>query len=307
MADAPKKVSIVRTYKGDVAGLVSLNNITQTEIALAEAKKSHEILKAEASKPSIDRFAPKKRFHFPTFSLSTLGIRIGIGFCIGVALISVYAGYVYFSQTKEEASAVLPETLIFAEKIVPITAPSNAKPEEISDLITKELGKPSENLNSITLFVSGEKTAPENGVSVFRSYETQEFFQKTGLDAPNGLTRTLLNKYSLGVYYYQKDSPFFILETDYFQGALSGMFSFEPTLARKILPLFGRSILESDIGTYRWKDKITRNTRVRVFSDENDDIKIIYGFLGDRNLIITENETTFTEILTRLTTPKPIN
>ena len=51
------KVSIVRTYKGDVAGLVSLNNITQTEIALAEAK-SHEILKAEASKPSIDRFAP---------------------------------------------------------------------------------------------------------------------------------------------------------------------------------------------------------------------------------------------------------
>ena len=85
------------------------------------------------------------------------------------------------------------------------------------------------------------------------------------------------------------------------------MFSFEPTLARKILPLFGRSILESDIGTFRWKDKITRNTKVRVFSDENDDIKLIYGFLGDKNLIITENETTFTEILTRLTTPKPIN
>ena len=48
-----------------------------------------------------------------------------------------------------------------------------------------------------------------------------------------------------------------------------------------------------------FEDRIIRNKDVRVMKDSAGNIVLLYGFLDQKNLVITTNEQTFQEILNR--------
>ena len=88
------------------------------------------------------------------------------------------------------------------------------------------------------------------------------------------------------------------------------MLAWELHMNEDLSPLFGE-VLEKTTSTstplrepFVFEDSIIKNKEVRVLKDTKGTIRLLYSFIDRETLVITTNESTFSEVLTRLTSQR---
>ena len=130
---------------------------------------------------------------------------------------------------------------------------------------------------------------------------TSEFLNILKSRAPGNLIRAFDPLFMLGAY---GKSTFLILRLDSFENAFAGMLAWEKDLNRDIGPLLATAEITRNIepGT-TFTDIIDRNKDARILS-LYDEVTLIYSFLDNNTLIITDNLETLRVVVDRLTKEK---
>jgi hypothetical protein len=114
---------------------------------------------------------------------------------------------------------------------------------------------------------------------------------------------------------YNDNQPFLIVRVDSYEAAYAAMLAWEPTMQADLSPLFDYTptvhIPEQGIATTTtptqfiqtgFVDKIVENHDARVIQNSTGDVSLLWTFIDRNTLIITTNDATLREIISRLQT-----
>ncbi|MDZ4225907.1 MAG: hypothetical protein U1C66_00250, partial [Patescibacteria group bacterium] len=166
-------------------------------------------------------------------------------------------------------------------------------------------------MGQLTLF---ETTQTEEGI-VYTPLELSSWLPVLAPNVPQELLRTLTGTHVLGVHTYDGTQAFLILEVDSYERAFAAMLAWERTMRGDLLPLFNREprprlpeegVATSSVGNVPqliqtgFTDKIVDNRDTRAILNTSGDILFLWAPLGPNLLVITTNEYTLREIISRL-------
>ena len=117
---------------------------------------------------------------------------------------------------------------------------------------------------------------------------------------PPILLRSLRPDFMLGTHSFNKNQPFLVLKTDYYDNAFAGMLEWEGHLTEDLLTLFGQENRVQELSQRKWGDMVIKNKDTRVLLDFDGNIALVYAFKDQRTLIITTSEDTLLEVSRRL-------
>ena len=101
-----------------------------------------------------------------------------------------------------------------------------------------------------------------------------------------------------------KSHLFLMFEIKDYNQSYAGMLAWERTLLNDMFPFFKIDVSgdSSNLLNTPWKDTIINNKDVRVLYDKNSNSLLYYIFIDKSNFLITDNEDTIKEIISRLLT-----
>lgn len=300
----PKKVHrrAIRTYYSDIAETVKGQDVSMTDIALAEKKRQEDQSKTMVPEPETE----KKNRSWGVFAIVTAIVLI-----IGGGGIFAFL-YFYLPQQDEVLIEPLHTTLVptSQEILIDITGLPNT---EILKLIDEESSKLDGTLNTIITLIPTERFGEQE-----KLLSAREFLNRLNTSAGTALLRSVLEEYSLGVHLFDKNHGFLIIKTDFFENAFAGMLRWESRLA-KDLPFLTQpesenpepqatttngsgSVILEPIERYEFKDVVVANRDARaLINTVTGDMKMIYSFPDKNTLIITTNPNTLVELFDILT------
>lgn len=275
-----KVVKPIRTYERDLAEFIRDKEASKAQIHLEEQKKNT---------------SKKKERNFRKEPLLMKKIIIG-----GLVFL-VVLGMILVSL---EISRVIRERKII--KSVPV------KPEQqIQDTIIRadalkvvsisELKK-----DTLISTINSQKEDVQSGINII--YLTQKTpggeipisakdFVSIAENAPQSLLRALGDKAVFGFVSTETLSPFVILEVESFDHTFAGMFSWEKNVAKDLKDILAKD-LEPRSG---FEDATSRNRDLRILRARGGETIVLYSFLDNKHLVITDKEEAFREILNRFT------
>jgi hypothetical protein len=163
--------------------------------------------------------------------------------------------------------------------------------------------------------------------------DADDFLVEISEDVPPALLRSLVkDSYMVGTIQHEQKEPFIIFSIELYENAFSNMLTFEPTLATIFdgiaskdtttsVPIeptgtttvgtstaatstpITQSILPPTL-TKEFRDALVKNRDVRLIRDVNGNAKVLYSFHDEKTLIITTNESAFSDILNLIKTDK---
>ncbi len=144
-----------------------------------------------------------------------------------------------------------------------------------------------------------------------RQLKAPEFLQILAPQVPPELLRTLSANYLIGVHSFEENQPFLLLQVDSYEVSYKAMLDWERTLNTDLLPLFNRNPSPKLQGAAapasttpqflqtNFVDKIAENRDTRAYLNRAGDILLLWTFLGRNTILITTNEYTLREVLSR--------
>lgn len=336
----------LRTYEDDVKNIIGNQNVSTSDMMLAEQKKR---FKQQTVKPNVVQVEKPKK---------TLNLKPVI---TGLASILLFAGgafAIYFTYNHIMGNniginfAVVNNDLIDIDETVTIDSRNKTLREivgEIRNIISaQEVGDGGELIElkvikDVVRDVDGvEKVAKEQLIS-------EDFFTLIESDAPQPLLRSLNDTLIIGLHKRFKMEPFVILQTQDLDQTYSGMLDWERTMVREIRDIFfenlGSSqlftpIITADVSTTTddvvatstevatstaqatstpevvipepsyvdvpFRDLVISNKDARGLVDEDGEIIFFYSIVDNQNLIITTNRETLDLVLNRISVAKLI-
>jgi len=153
---------------------------------------------------------------------------------------------------------------------------------------------------------------------------TEGWFAALGTRAPQQLVRALGDDYTFGFYSTNPHDTFAIFEVKSFDNAFAAMLTWEGFIEDDIVKLFERkyptdpaaattttatstktaSSSSSVFTANNFIDRVYFNKDTRVLLDEKGRVRLLYSFIDPNTLVISSSETTFKEIIDRLTSGK---
>ncbi len=290
---------IIRTYESDVADAVKQKQSSVASIVMAENRSSS----------GGSTFIGSKIEEQPATSGNT-GKKVLFAL-IGIILIGggAWGGYYFYSQSvvsksvpatpspkanlsifNADSQSLVDIGRVTATKVVGVVATTEVPAGEIREIV-------------FTKAVEGGKTR----------VTPQEFLAKIGLIIPDNLSRSLTPTWMAGIYRgtdASTNTAFIILSTDFFQNAFSGMLKWEPSMVDDIASLIPKAPIDpsstsTPIQSFfsvqgRYEDSIIKSKDVRSFRDNTGNIRLVYSFIDQKTLVITQNEDTLREIMARI-------
>jgi len=285
----PKKKNIIRTYQGDIAEALKRNNGSVTKIAMAEQKKKQDFKDSQ-------RKEKKTR----------LGALLG---SLTLLLFGIFAlSYVVFFAPKNDIITDIKglevNEIVFSEIKKEVDSTSLNK-EKLIEAVVNEIRTSVFRLDYIEHVVFTRNRVGLGGEIIKSVLPTRDFFALVTDRLPPALLRSFNGDYMFGIHAFNGNTPFIIVDIDFFENAFAGMLKWETFMADDLFPLFGvdasRSVKEK-----RFKDLVFKNYDIRVLTDEVDRVLLAYAFTNKNVLIITTDIDTFEELINKLNTPKPI-
>ena len=296
-------IQTIRTFKSDIAYAVKKKNESLSQIIIKEKAKKEK----EQKKLKNSNTAPKKT------NVNTKNILLVVGILIaGVSGITVL-----YKLNKDgllpkfpkktasnvnvniETTAPTTESLILAEREIRINILDNK--ENLLKTISNEFEKYNTNgIGNIYLYKTINKTVNEKTKKENVQINASEFASIWENKMPNMLTRSLGEKFMLGVYSSQtnKNTPFLILTTGSYPQTFAGMIKWEQSMLSDINNLFG---IETTTQTNNiFEDRIINGKDVRILTDMDGNILILYSLIDKNTVIVTTNTETFSVILQKL-------
>jgi len=268
----------LRTFKSDAEEAVRYQNISMSQIAMAEQKKK------QASTP----------IEYEKEKSSSAGIFIVIAIVLVLAAAGAY--YWFFALEQNPASALPQElrvqTLLPYAKAntIEINPRGNALEAVTGALASAEVG-----LNDIYALIPvpmGTTTTASSVGSLF-----------AGTHIPNMLERSLAERYMVGAYALDVKSPFFIIKNTYFQNAFAGMLEWEKDL-RNDLILVIRVSHPSETTTLvtgdTFEDIVVSNIDARALRNAEGKIILTYAFADKDTIVITTGAEALKALLDKL-------
>ena len=276
----------VRTLKADMDSAIKGSNLSMVGIAIKEDERR----RADASTAAV---TTKKNHWFATVStVLVLG---------GVSILG-YIGYAYFfagTSAEEQTTRTGYESLVFAEKtkIVSVRDLSDTQLAAILKNEVRNLNAPIGSVEDVHLVQADDRP---------QAVSFQEFVRLLRLDTPDTLVRNLGTNFMFGVYSAAENGGFMLLEPQNFERAFAGLLAWEPNMLSDLGIILSGVTPEAELLRAPFTDVLIKNISGRAVYDKSGKIILLYSFFDKNNLIIAANETVFVEVISRLTTPRPV-
>jgi hypothetical protein len=321
-------VAPLETYQGDIEGLVQSKNVSVLSIAAAEAARRGATSGGEAAaqSPSIDIKEWAKR---------------GAMIAGGVVLLAAAAGAIaWIAQPPRMVEvadvATVPFIKIDASKSLAVPASGFTHRDFINALVGQR-DAVSLSLGLMEGLVLGTASSTANG-SALIPLSAGVLLKYLSPSVPDGLVRSINpSSYLFGIHSYDGNQPFLILRADSYEGAYAGMLAWERVMPAELQPLFVRTppvlirnepttpapVATSTATTTQaasstpvalppaptfaapltFTDRIVENHDARVIENADHQILLMWAFANRNVLVITTNDATFREVVSRLETP----
>jgi len=283
------KIKRIRTYQEDVANTLKNEQTSAVQMVLAEHKKRERRKKDKS---------PTTKKNLTFIILSILLVVTGIIALSAVAFYIIKKVRVPTTQTPIEIiSPIFSET----KKEIDVTGFSKAT---LIETIQDEILNINIRLDFIEyLYFTENISRIDKRPDVKVLITPQRFFEIINTKMQNSLLRSFGSSFMFGVYSFNGNQPFIILDTKFFESTFIGMLKWEPYMASEILPLFDIKI-SPNISDKKFEDTVVKNRDLRVLRDDEENIILLYSFFNRNTLIIATDTKTLDEIITRLNRPK---
>ncbi|MDP4020482.1 MAG: hypothetical protein Q8P58_00350 [Candidatus Adlerbacteria bacterium] len=299
-------IAPLQTYKGDIESLIQTTNASAVSIAAAEAaRRAGAPLEAQTTTEPTNWNRLLKR----------TGMVVG-----GVVLLAAAGGALYFVYERLNATVSIPEAtpapFISVDATTPFALPPGAGAQRTTLVATLEAERQNNplSLGLIERFAIFETTVGEEG-NTYTPLGIESLLPVLAPNVPPELLRTLTGSYLLGIHTYDGTQAFLLLEVDSYERAFAAMLAWERAMRGDLLPLFDRSprprlpeegVATSSVGDVPqllqtgFADKILENRDTRVILNTSGDILLLWAPLTQNLFVITTNEYTLREIISRL-------
>jgi len=272
----------IRTFQGDVADALhrqkeSLVSIQQTE-AVKRRQSPDEVVESEIARRRKNAF-----FLF-----------IGSLFFITLGIFGAWYGYQeYLRKTAPPPPTAPANRLIAPEDEVSVDISGASRETLLSKFTEAIMNVPEGKLKHVVL---------RNGsLADSALLTTSELFNILESKASGSLVRSFAPIFMIGAL---GQDPFLIIELVSFENTYAGMLAWEPNMPADIAPMLGTGDLLKVISpAYVFRDMIVKNKDVRLLEASSTPV-MLYSFLDNQILIITEDLETLQTLIDRLTREK---
>ncbi|MCI0542674.1 hypothetical protein L0Y69_02920 [bacterium] len=287
MSNVSADLPSLRTYKADVAHAMQDEKTSLVKIVLEEQRAKFK---------RREENSPKATKNLVLISVSVL---------LSIATIGlVYYAFIRKNLTEDEITlnTLNVRPIIFVEKnreIVVDTSFEAAAREKIRNHIAND----KLTLDTIEYVFFTEEISVETEEGIIKQKTVvapDKFFGFIDLSMPGILHRALGEDYMFGIHYFNDNSPFFVLTTQYYDNMFAGVLEWERRLSEEMLALWGQSAKGKELRNRRFEDLVIKNNDTRALRDFDGKIALVYMFKDEKTLIITTNEDTLLEVSRRL-------
>lgn len=270
-----KPIKALRTYQGDVEEALGKTKSSAATIMVAEQKRREE-------RPD---FAPKPKP--PENSTDKNKLYLVLGTVLLFLAISVIGGVYYIKSDIGISTSQQTKTLIsFTEEKKIVVASSTS--EQLNAKLVTEKDSYKMPANSL-LFIN---TVDSEDVPV----KAETLMSILAEKIPAELSRSFDDRYMIGIYSFDTNSPFIILKTNSYQNSYAGMLKWEKNIPIDLKSLFDiSSEITGSVDVF--KDEEYKNKDLRIIRDRSGKSILLYSFIDKNTLIITTNENVFSAIL----------
>lgn len=293
----------LQTYRGDIEQVVQSKNVSVVSIAAAEAQRRGDVgsgLTAGTPQSIIDK----------TFLTRAAMIAGGVFLVVGAVGLLVFL-YVRAPATVEVALGIkAPFISVDDTKTITLSQQFSRTSMMASLQAAKQNSQLSLGLVA-RLYVFIASTSQSE---LPPPISLQTLLSTLAPNAPGELLRSLdPEQYLLGVHSFDENQAFLIVQTDSYQQAFSGMLTWERSMQTELAPLFTRTPsphVSGAVGTSTptttkqfapasFIDRVVENHDARVLVNESGDMLLVWTFLDRSTIVITTNEYTLREIISR--------
>ncbi|HVZ75999.1 MAG TPA: hypothetical protein VG934_01870 [Candidatus Paceibacterota bacterium] len=301
----------IETYQGDIENLVANKNVSVVSIAAAEAARRGSNQEPAPASAPID--------------WGSLGKRAGMVIA-GMVLIMVAGAAVwYVLRPAPSVQIAAPEDSPFIEvddtKVLSIPGGSIDHSDFIQAL-TQQRDNVQVSLGLIERFILATASTTAGGQQAYTPLSATDVLSLLSPDVPSSLLRSIdPTQYLLGVHAYDGNQALLIFKATSYEGAYAGMLEWEKDMRADLSPLFLRMppvAINTDTGsstasstpeetpsvtTTGFVDMVLENHDVRAITDSAGNILMLWSALDRQTFVITTNEATLREVISRLQNP----
>lgn len=234
---------------------------------------------------------------------------------VGVLLLLIAGAVIAFLATRQTTvpvAAAPNAPFLTVDEAVEVPIPSDQRTRDlIMTNLTATRQRAKLSLGLIEWFYLSEP--PLQRQALARPIGIKELLGIIAPQAPQELMRVLDEEYFLGIHSFDENQAFLLLKVDSYEVAYRAMLDWERTLKSDLSPLFSRNpsphLTESfvPLGTTTpqflqtsFVDRVVENRDTRAIQNEAGDLLLLWTFLGRNIVLITTNEFTLREVLSRL-------
>jgi len=276
----------IRTYSSDMADAIHNDQASVVRIAMAEQRK-HE--KEDAYKKATG-----------TKTSKTIWLVGGIVFI----LLGLVSAFFIFGKTKINNTPLQVtknvDTFIAYDEAISIDITNVLNNSDMSSLINGETSKASKPNSIKAIFL----ITKENGKVGMTT--ASNFLSLIGATAPSGLVNSLSDSYMIGSYNTGETNDrshlFLMFNIKNYNLAYASMLSWEKTILDDMFAIYNINVSGDNKKLFEvpWKDIVINNKDARVLYDGTGIPILYYLFLNKNYFVITDNQDTIREIITRL-------
>ena len=285
------------SYEQDVANAVKKEDVTVAQMALAEQEK----LRKEKRKPTKEELRKSRKI---TTKIVIALVSVGV---VIVAAISIVIPKINKTFLDDSIS---PYELIRVDDRNEIEL-ADRDSQRLLELVDKKIDNNQLPLGNIrNIFFTTADPTTESGKRVLNS---QEFIRAIGLTFPSSFIRSIGDEYMFGFHAFEGNVPFIIFKIESFENAFAGMLTWEEVVETG-QEVFFETVVPKDtkviasptdpesplLSNPIFEDSVVRREDARILPHPNGKLRIVYSFVNPTTLIITSNEATLAELLSRL-------
>jgi len=288
----PAVKPIIRTFRSDVESAIKVDHWSSVNIAMAE----NERMRAQEKNNVVQTKQTNTKKTTLIVVAAILLVVIGAGVFILPSL---------FNNTpKEVVSNIKPYSLITPEYTQEINVDNI-----LQTSFASSLGEKIKSLNTPINAVQELYFTQGQGLNKLL-LSSSDFTTWGDLNIPDQLIRTLNPEYMLGVYSYGANFPFLIFKTTSFENTYAGMIAWEANMRGGLSTIFSlpatEQTINQKIGLDKFTDMVIQNKDTRVLKDANGKVFLLYSIIDKTTIVITVNEQSFKEILSRINREKSL-
>ena len=288
----------LQTYQSDIQSVVAGGNMSVVSIAAAEAARRSKTGRAAPEQKVSQQEVVKRSLKKVLMLLAGVVVVLGaVGTVAYVMLLPHSVGLLNAQKTP----------FIQVDGTSLVSVDPNASSGQAISILQKT--RATTNISSGLVEQLLITVATSTGASP-EVMPADEFLSTVAPNAPSALLRTLTPEFLFGIHAVIENQPFLLFHVDSYEQAFSAMLQWEGTLVHDLSPLLvpttqktSQSVTQAT-GTQQllstpFIDAVIANHDTRVAQDSTGSILLLWTFLDRNTLLITTNDATLREVISR--------